>query len=124
MKTVKLTTQRGVRSTLHTSLSCRYPTNDRMLRYRRLPHPVFTDTLKAGTKSKRGNVCGQAYCTQFGWYRYHPMLQKSEAHETLSLVFKRDGVPPKIVADNSKEQSLGKFQRNFPKDCSFELSAC
>ena len=39
------------------------------------------------------------------------MLQKSEAHETLSLVFKRDGVPPKIVADNSKEQSLGKFAK-------------
>ena len=44
MKTVKLTTQRSVRSTLHPSLSRRYPTNDQMLRYRRLPHPVFTDT--------------------------------------------------------------------------------
>ena len=65
-KTVKLTTQRGVRSTLHPSLSRRYPTNDRMMRYRRLSHPVFTDTLKAGTKSKCGNVYGQAYCTQFG----------------------------------------------------------
>ena len=63
--TVKLTTQRGVRSTLHPSLSQGYPTNDRMLRYNRLPHPVFTDTLKAGTKSKRRNVYGQAYCTQF-----------------------------------------------------------
>ena len=37
------------------------------------------------------------------------MKLKSEAHESLSMIFKRDGVPPKIVFDNSKEQSLGKF---------------
>ena len=37
------------------------------------------------------------------------MKLKSEAHETLSLLFKRDGVPPKIVVDNSKEPTLGKF---------------
>ena len=117
-KTVRLTTQRGVRSTLHPSLCRRYPTNDRMLRYNRLPHPVFTDTLKAGTKSKRGNVYGQAYCTQFGWSRCHPMAHKSEAHETLSMLFKRDGVPPKIVADNSKEQSFGNFARKCREaDC-------
>ena len=54
-KTVKLTTQRGVRTTLHPSLSRRYPTNDRMLRYPRLPHPVFTSTLKARTKPSRFN---------------------------------------------------------------------
>ena len=39
------------------------------------------------------------------------MQLKSEAHETLSLMFKRDGVPPKIVVDNSKEQTLGKFKK-------------
>ena len=32
--TVKKTTQQGVRSTLHPTLSHRFPTNDRMLRYR------------------------------------------------------------------------------------------
>jgi len=112
-KTVTLTTQWDVRSTLHPSLSRRYPTNDQMLRYNQLPHPMFTDTLKAGTKSKHGNVYGQAYCTQFGWSRCHPLVHKSEAHETLSMLFKRDGVPPKIVADNSKEQSFG----NLAKKC-------
>ena len=48
LNTVRRTTQRGVRTYLHPSLSRRYPTNDRMLRYRCLPHPVFSDTLKAG----------------------------------------------------------------------------
>ena len=80
------------------------------MRYKRLPHPVFSDTLTAGTKSKRGNKYAQAYCTQYGWSRVHPMKRKSEAVETLSLVFKRDGVPPRVVVDNSKEQSLGKFR--------------
>ena len=37
------------------------------------------------------------------------MKLKLKVHEFLSMLFKRDGVPPKIVIDNSKEQSLGKF---------------
>ena len=108
-RTVRQTTQRGLRTTLHPTMSRRYPTNDRMMRYDRLPHTVFTDTLKAGTKSKRGNLYGQAYGTSFGWARCHPMKLKSCAHDSVSLLFKRDGVPPAIVADNAKEESLGKF---------------
>ena len=46
------------------------------------------------------------------------MKKKSEAHETLSLVFKRDGVPLRMIVDNSKEQSLGKFRRKCREvDC-------
>ena len=30
------------------------------------------------------------------------MKRKEDAHETLSLLFKRDGVPPKMVMDGSK----------------------
>ena len=37
------------------------------------------------------------------------MKLKSEAHEYSSMLFERDCVPPKIVVDNSKDQSLGKF---------------
>ena len=37
------------------------------------------------------------------------MKLKYEDHEYFSLLFKHDDVPPKIVVDNSKEQSLGKF---------------
>ena len=100
--TVKKTTQRGVRSTVHPTLSHSFPTNKRMLRYRRIPHPVFSDTLQSGSLYAAGMNYGQAYCTSFGWSRYHPMKKKSEAHETLSLVFKHDGVPPRMVVDNSK----------------------
>ena len=41
------------------------------------------------------------------------MKRKGEAHETLSLLFHRDDVPPSMVADNSKEQILGEFKRKL-----------
>ena len=34
------------------------------------------------------------------------MKRKEDAHETLSLFFKRDGVPPKMAMNGSKEQNL------------------
>ena len=39
------------------------------------------------------------------------MAKKGDAHEALSLLFQRDGVPPKIIVDGSKEQTLGNFKR-------------
>ena len=41
LNTVKQTTQSGVRTCLHPYLARRFPINDRMMRYKRLPHPVF-----------------------------------------------------------------------------------
>ena len=41
LNTVNITTQRGIRTCLHLSLARRFPTNDRMMRYKRLPHLVF-----------------------------------------------------------------------------------
>ncbi len=43
--TVQWTTQRGVRTCLNPTLAQQFPTNDRMLRYTRLPHTTFTDTI-------------------------------------------------------------------------------
>jgi hypothetical protein len=44
-RTSLVTTQRGVRKIIHTSLNKRYKTNDRQLRYRRLPVTLFTDKM-------------------------------------------------------------------------------
>jgi hypothetical protein len=41
------------------------------------------------------------------------MTKKSETHETLSLMFHRDGVPPTMILDDSKEQTLGHFRRKL-----------
>ena len=46
------------------------------------------------------------------------MDKKSEVHDTLSPVFKQYGVPPKMIVDNSREQSLGEFERKCKEaDC-------
>jgi hypothetical protein len=49
----------------------------------------------------------------FGWARAHPMNRKGEAHETLSLLFLCDGVPPTMVFDGMKEQCQGYFKRKL-----------
>ena len=67
LNTVKQTTQRGVRTCFHLSLARHFPTNDRMMIYKRLPCPVFADTMESGVVSTRQNNYAQAYCTQYGW---------------------------------------------------------
>jgi hypothetical protein len=117
-KTVQLTTQRGVRTCLNPMLAQQFPTNDRMLCYKWLPHTTFIDTMFAGTPSCSGNKCAQVYSMSFGWARAHLMSRKGEAHETLSLLFHRDGVPPTMVLDGSKEQCKGDFKRKLHEaDC-------
>ena len=50
-RTVKATRQRGLWTVLHNTLFRRFRTNDRQLRYRRLMHEVFMDTLESPTPS-------------------------------------------------------------------------
>jgi hypothetical protein len=104
-KTVQLTPQQGICICLNPMLAQHFPTNDQMLCYKQLPHMTFTDMLFAGTASRSGNKCAQAYSTSFGWARAHPMTRKGEAHETLSLLFHCDGVPPTMVFDGLKEHA-------------------
>ncbi len=39
------------------------------------------------------------------------MKLKCDAHNLLLLLFQRDGVPPKMIMDGSKEQTLGRFKK-------------
>ncbi len=64
---------------------------------------MFSDMLFVGSVSQQGNKMAQAYATSFGWARAHPMKHKGDAHETLSLVFQRNGVPSTMVINDSKE---------------------
>ena len=117
-RTLTKTTQRGVRNVLHPTLTRRFRTNDRNLRYRRLPVTLFGDTLESSVKSLRGNRYAEVFGTSFGWTRAFPMRKKSEAHDALSLLFSRDGVPAVMVVDGSKEQTLGKFRKKCREaDC-------
>jgi hypothetical protein len=102
-QTIGHTTQRDVRTCLNPMLSRRFLTNNRMLCYKRLPHPCFTDTLISGTTSRRGHKYAQVYSTSFGWSRVHPLKRKGDAHKTLSLLFHPDWVPLAMIMDGSKE---------------------
>ncbi len=106
---IVMTMQRGVRTCLNPTLSLRFLTNDHMLWYKRVLHTMFSDTLFAGSVLQQGNKMAQAYAMSFGWARAHPMKRKGDAHETLSLVFQCNGVPPTMVTDDSKEQTKGEF---------------
>ena len=46
------------------------------------------------------------YGASFGWARAFPMTKIGDTHETLSLLFKRDGAPPETILDRPKEQIL------------------
>ena len=108
---VQKTTQCGIRMVINLQISRQYPTNNRILRYPCVLHPLYTDTMIAGTVSKRGNKNAQVYVTSYGWKRLFPMKLKSDDHETLTLLFKCDGLPPEMIMDNSKEQ----LRINLPK---------
>ena len=114
-RTVQATTQRGIRTVLHPTLSRRFRTNDRQLRYRRLPIDCFTDTLFSNTTSRRNNKCAQIFATPDGWCRAFPMSKKSQAHEGLSLLLQREGAPNSMIMDGAKEQVmvLEKYYRLF-----------
>ena len=72
----------------------RQASDDRMLRYNCLPHALSYDILSSGSFSKCGNKYAQMHGAYFGWARAFPMENKGDTHETLSLLFKCDGVPP------------------------------
>jgi hypothetical protein len=72
-RTRLVTTQRGIRRMIHTSLTKRYKKNDRQLRYRRLPVTMYTDTMFSIILSRQDNKAAQIFCTDFGFVREFPI---------------------------------------------------
>jgi hypothetical protein len=112
-RTRLMTTQMGVKWMIHPSLSVRFRTNDRQLRYPRLPVTCFTDTIFSNSNSRQGNKAAQLFCTANGWTRAFPMAKEKDAHEALSLMFHRDGVPNVMVIDWAKAQIQGGLRRKL-----------
>ena len=103
-RTINTTTQQGIRTLLHPTLSRRCRTNDWQLRYRQLPIECFTDTLISLTALRCLNKYAQIFATANGWCRTYPMRLKSEGHEEmLLLVFQRVGVPNVMIMDSALE---------------------
>eukprot|EP00978_Attheya_sp_CCMP212_P035962 scaffold159681_cov67-Attheya_sp.AAC.1 len=110
-KTVEVTTQRGIKTLDNPMLNRRFRMNNRNLRYQRLGVDMYTDTLFAGMKSKRGNNTAQVFGTSFRWSRAYGMRSKGDAHEAYSILCSKVGVPDNIICDGAKEeQILGDFR--------------
>ena len=62
-------------------------TNVRHFCYHHLAHSVLLDMMFASAVSRRSNRCAQVYATNVGWARAFQMISRSEAHETLLLMF-------------------------------------
>jgi hypothetical protein len=78
----------------------------RMLQYNRLVAKMFTDTLEAGTLSRRQNKYAQAYVIPPNWAKAYSMRKKNDAHHKVSNLFHDIGVPETLVMDGSKEQTM------------------
>ena len=50
------------------------------------------------------------------------MKKKSKAHKNLSIMFKCDSVPPYMILENSKDQSLGEFRCKW-REYDFHLNS-
>jgi hypothetical protein len=60
---------------------------------------MFTDKMYSTILSRQKNKAAQIFCTNFGFVRAFPMKKEREAHEALSLLFHRDGVPNVMFMD-------------------------
>jgi hypothetical protein len=66
---------------------------------------MFTDTMYSTILYRQQNKADQIFCTDFGFLGAFPMNLESEAHEALSLIFHRDGVPNVMVMDGYKAKN-------------------
>ena len=110
-KTVRVTTQRGSRTTLHPSLTRRAKTNDRHIRYRRLSRNLYGDLLESKCVSRRMNKYAHIFAADNGWCRAYGLKKKSEAPEALSILFSRDGVPPAMIVDGGRELISNEYKK-------------
>jgi hypothetical protein len=78
---------------------------------------MFTDTMYSTIISRQQNKEAQIFCTDFGFGRSFPMKLESEAHEALSLLFHREGVPNVMVMYGAKAQTEGEFRRKLRDAC-------
>ena len=110
-RTIRATTQQGIRTWGTVNTEHRYPSGDRPLRYNRIPHKMYHDTFFSTTKSSKGNTCSHIFATDFAWSRNYPLVSKEDAHFAMDDLFHQYGVPETLVSDDAKELTLGVFAK-------------
>ena len=83
-------------------------------------HMMCFLTLCLPVVSRKGNRCAQVYATDLEWDRAFQMASRSDAHETLSLLFMRYSVQPDHTCNNAREIIQGKFHQKLKNaECQF-----
>jgi hypothetical protein len=103
-RTLKVTTQRGIRN-FGPTIEKRYDT--------KLPHlmyPImkgtrfYTDTLFAGTKSIRLNQVAQIWTDGNGYCLFFPLASKAQAPATIKPLMQHlKGIPEVVISDGARE---------------------
>ena len=108
-QTLKVTTQRGVRSAI-LPLSRRYRT-DRMFNHKKLRNQKFyTDTLFGRCKSISNNTCAQIFANESYFVKAYPMEKKSLAGQALRQFVRDYGIPEQLTSDGASEQTGSKTE--------------
>ena len=104
-KTLKATTQCGVRHAVH-PLHRRYRVDHLNLHRRRLRDVFYMDTLFSKVKSISGFTCAQLI-TNGSFTRVYPMESKASANIAMALQEFIDdvGIPETLVCDFASEQT-------------------
>ncbi len=112
-KTLKSTTQKGMRHTLY-PIERRFRTRQAQLRYSQMSgrHGRFyTDTFFANTPTLNGSTMAQLYINDLSFNKVYPMKAKSETVDTLRKFIQDVGIPHAIHSDDALELMQGKFKQ-------------
>lgn len=106
-RTLKTTTQRGVRHALH-PLHRRYRVDHLDKMRRRLDKTFFTDTFYSKVKSADGNTCAQIF-TNGKFTKVYPMPDHKgkTLAEKVSAFTEDVGIPSELIMDQAPEQIKG-----------------
>ena len=100
-KTLKVTTQRGVRSAV-LPLSRRY-WGDLFYERKRLQDKFYTNTYFARHRSLHGNTCAQVFGSKNFFAEAYPMASKGQAGDALKSFITEWGVPARLTFDGAAE---------------------
>ena len=110
-KTLEVTSQLSHQST-DASLSRRFGTNDRMLRYKRIDSLFYTDTFfSTKVVSKRGYSMMQLFVSDKGFVKVYGMKSVAEFVNALKLFCKEVGAPKAMVVDPHRSQKSNEVKQ-------------
>jgi hypothetical protein len=112
-RTVRCTTQKGMRNTIY-PIERRFRTKQAQLRYNQLAgrHGRFyTDTFFASVPTLNGCKMAQIYVNDLNFNKVYTMKTKSETADTLRTFIHEVGIPHTLHSDDAKELLHGPFKQ-------------